>query len=205
MKPIPMRRALPLIFVTLTLGLILLGHWQWQAKVVESRSPQVVEESLASESAKTVYWRLGGLIGYHPPTEPLWMAINLPAMLVAVPVILAIERTEVQVGSLIERLLSLPFVALFWYGFGYALDRRRGLLLYDLHRPRRTADTALFGVGFTVSLLGVLFFSALLIYRWEVPPLPVLVLPLWLLAFAYYFFLQLKRRPFRRDVRTGPS
>ncbi|HSC78229.1 MAG TPA: hypothetical protein VLB32_06675 [Candidatus Acidoferrales bacterium] len=136
MRRIAFRRVLPIIQLALAAGLLLLGHAQEQTLRADNRERELARmgpPKPLDRSQQGVAWDLESLWdGYTPPAAELCVAINLPGMILSIPLAillgLAMQAAGIDQGLWLYYVGYAPGIVLLWWYVGRWLDVRRGLI-----------------------------------------------------------------------------
>lgn len=202
MRRIAFRRVLPIVQLAIAAGLLVLGEAQEQKLRADIREQQLARmgpPKPADGSQSGVEWDLLSLTHpYIPPATQLCWALNLPGMLLSIPVAillgLAMDAAGMQEGSWLLYLAYAPGIALFWWLVGRWLDIRHGLIAPRRQPPapdkaERRAHDMVMVFGVLAFLMGLLALSR----GFRQYPLSAAGFVLWPVAVSVAYTFEMRR------------
>lgn len=132
MHRIAFRCILPIVQLALAVGLLMIGEAQEQtlrAKLREHTAAVARSAQTNSSSVAVAGWDLESMWnGYSAPASELCFTINLPGMLLFLPIMAALIASGAGEQSWLLYVAYGLCIVVFWTWVGIWLDRERGLL-----------------------------------------------------------------------------
>jgi hypothetical protein len=150
LRRIGFRRLLPIVFLFAHAALLVFSPEQSQS--ISSSEGSKADRFFASSQGNSIVWQ-----PMEPqqltPEQRIAMVVNLPAMILAIPIAIAFFQGS-PFGLMYAGLLFVPLV---WYGVGRWLDRLFGFIPQSpkLHKTSRKACAVLSAFVLTMSVLGL--------------------------------------------------